>query len=725
MSMLKQSEVVLVIEQMHCASCVQGVEDALCAIDGVVSASVNFATGHAKIGIESQKVSTEQLIKAIGHLGYEAHPLVGRADEPKRAIRSFAMLLARVSFSLLGSAIFLAISLGAVLPLFVQFIVAAAVQGFGGWPFYLGTWGSLRRGSANMDTLVALGTSTAFGYSSWILFAHMHQALYFDTSTWLVTMILIGRVLEARAKRRGNRSMRALLELQPRVARIRVGEIIEVVPLDRVRVGDHFVVRPGEKMPVDGTVVQGEASVDEAMLTGESLPLHKGIGSAIYAGTINLDGFLEAETKRTGEETALGRIISMVERAQNSKAPIQRLTDRVTAWFVPVILGIAAVTFGGWWGFAHALTPSIVYAVAVLVIACPCALGLATPTVIMVAGAKAAEQGVVVKDMSVFERAQKMQALVIDKTGTVTEGRPQVERSQLFEGASQERCFAVTAALCERSNHITAQAILASLHAKNVQPAHLEAFTSVAGKGVSGRVDGEIFYLGSAAFLQEQGIALNGQMAEECSMLVLLGKPGQLLGCFTLVDRTREGSVEAIRALHRRGIKVFLLSGDRKEVTQKIAQELEIVDWEAQVLPEQKQQFVEKVKQRYGLTGMVGDGMNDAPALAAADIGFAIGSGADAALQSASVILMRPHIGGVVDTIELARLTFAKIAQNLIFAFGYNLLAVPIAAVGLLPPVAAGAAMALSSLSVVLNALSLQRKRKNSYSLASSHEYQI
>ncbi|NGX45249.1 MAG: putative copper-importing P-type ATPase A [Chlamydiae bacterium] len=598
---------------------------------------------------------------------------------------------------------------GVPVPPLIQGILATIVQFFSGYVFYLGAYQGLKRASVGMDALVALGTSAAYFFSLYVVFFEPGRGLYFETSSVLISFILIGRLLEQRATDKARGGMKALLSLQPKMAWVKEGEEWKEIPTVEVSLGALFRVRPGDRVPVDGVVVEGASVIDESMLTGESLVVEKQLESPVYAGTINKHGSLVAKATKVGEETALGHIVRLVREAQGSKAPIERLADKISAVFVPIVLVVALLTWVLWWWIAGMGGEGIINAVAVLVIACPCALGLATPMVIIVACAKGAEMGVLIKDAAALEKAQKIERLLVDKTNTVTEGIIKVSRISL-----DERFWPIAKALAEASEHPASGAVADALRRQQIVSLPMDQFLSVPGRGVQGEFSEQVYFLGSTTYLAQQGVdqtLLDQALAEEVGMVVALGTKDELLGYFTLSDEIKEGSREAVKALQQRGIEVILLTGDREKVGEEVANALGVDLFEAEVLPAEKADRVRDAKAAGKVVGMVGDGVNDAPALAAADVGFAIGSGTDVAMESASVGLMRSHIRGVVHTVDLAKATFKKVKQNLGFAFGYNILGIPLAAFGFLNPMVAGAAMALSSISVVLNAISLQRSR--------------
>lgn len=615
------------------------------------------------------------------------------------------MLIVRAAFAAVFSIPLILHMFGLAVPVLLQGILATAVQFFSGWPFYKGTFRGLKNLSVGMDALVALGTSAAYFFSLYVALVEPSRGLYFETSSVLIAFILIGRVMEQRATEKARGGMKALLSLQPRMSWVKEGEDWKEIPTVEVTLDTLFRVRPGERVPVDGLVVEGATAVDESMLTGESLVVEKQVDSPIFAGTINKHGAIVAKATKVGEETALGHIIRLVREAQSSKAPIERLADKISGIFVPFVLVVALLTWILWWTIGGMPREGIINAVAVLVIACPCALGLATPIVIVVACAKGAEMGILIKDAAAIEKAQNINRLLVDKTKTVTEGVLHLENIAL-----DPRFLPIAKALAEASEHPASGAIAEALRQKQIVSLPMQKFLSVPGRGVQAEFGDEIYFLGSTTYLTEQGMRLEEAFEEETGMVVALGSNGALLGYFTLSDEIKEGSREAVLELKKRGIEVILLTGDREKVAEKVANALEVDAYEARVLPGEKGDRVQDAKAAGKIVGMVGDGVNDAPALAAADVGFAIGAGTDVAMESASVGLMRSHIQGVVQMVDLAKATFKKVKQNLVFAFGYNILGIPLAALGFLNPIIAGVAMALSSISVVLNAIALQKK---------------
>ncbi|WP_287369156.1 copper-translocating P-type ATPase, partial [Thauera sp.] len=611
-----------------------------------------------------------------------------------------------------------------LVPRWLQLLLATPVQFWIGARFYRGAWASLRGGGANMDVLVALGTSMAYFYSLVVTLANRHDLhVYFEASAMIITLVLLGKLMEARAKARTTAALDALLRLQPKMARVeRDGELVEV-PVESLQPGDLFVLRPGDAVPVDGVVEQGESAVNEAMLTGESLPIDKQAGDTVFAATLNGNGLLRCRATGVGAQTLLAGIIRLVEQAQGSKAPVQRLADRIAAVFVPVVVAIALLTFAGWWLASGDFQQALINAVAVLVIACPCALGLATPTAIMVGTGQGARAGMLVKNAEALELAERIGVLAVDKTGTLTEGLPAVTDVVPAADWTRERLLAVAAALEQGSGHPIATAIVAAACADAIDLPATEAVNAVGGMGIEGRIRGEAgvqaVLLGSPRFLLERGIglaeAVSDDLAAAGKTLVAVAVDGVFAGLIGVADRVREDSAAAVARLQAKGVRVVMLTGDHPATAEAIARHTGITDWRAGVLPGDKAAAVEALRQAGDdkplRVGMAGDGINDAPALAAADVSFAIGVGADVAVEAADITLVRNSLHGVADAIDLSRATLSKIRQNLFFAFIYNVLGIPLAAAGMLNPVIAGAAMAMSSVSVVSNSLLLRRWR--------------
>ena len=721
----------LTIYGMTCAACAMRIEKGLNKLAGV-RAEVNFASETARVRYVPGLASVEQLTAAIRKAGYDASERVEASAEEEKARRAEAY---RADLRLLWISI--ALSLPLVLQMFatfdsaghewlprwLQLALATPVQFWIGRRFYVGGYKALRGGGANMDVLIALGTSMAYGLSAIVTLAGLqHQHVYFEASAVIITLVLMGKLLEARAKLGTSAAIEALIRLQPKTARVERDGVLVEVPVASMQIGDIFVVRPGESIAVDGLVATGESGIDESMLTGESLPVGKRPGDKVFAGTLNQQGLLRCQAEGVGAATMLAGIIRLVREAQGTKAPIQRLADQVAGVFVPVVVAISAATFALWWGIGGELAPALVNAVAVLVIACPCALGLATPTAIMVGTGRGAQVGVLVKNAVALERAEKIRTLILDKTGTLTEGKPVVTDVVPTAGFSERDLVAAAASLESGSAHPLAHAVLE--HAKQLAltltPIH--DFRSETGKGVQAVLDvpalgaEQTLLLGAPAFLAESGLAIDAAaispLEDQGKTVIAVGGAGRVLGYLAIADKLRASSREAVGKLRGMGIDVVMLTGDNAATAKAIADAAGVAKYKAQVLPGDKAAAVAEFKSAGQVVGMVGDGVNDAPALAAADVSFAIGAGSDVAIEAADIALMRNDLLSVVDAISLSRATLSKIRQNLFFAFIYNVLGIPLAAAGMLNPVIAGAAMALSSVSVVSNSLLLRRWRR-------------
>jgi len=710
----------LALEGMTCAACASRIEKALNRVPGV-AASVNFAIEKARVTLGAN-VSPEALIGAVRKAGYDARVLTGddKGAEKIRHAGQYRLELRRFWVSALLTLPLLAQMFAMfsgghqeLLPRWLQLALATPVQFWIGRRFYAGAWHSLRGGGANMDVLIALGTSMAYFFSAAVTLWQLPQHVYFEASAAIITLILMGKLLEARARGKTSAAIEELIKLQPKVALIeRDGKLTETDVTALVS-GDIFILRPGAGIPVDGAVLTGESSVNEAMLTGESLPVAKTAGSTVFAGTINQNGLLRCRATGVGAATALAAIVRLVEEAQGSKAPIQRLADTISGIFVPIVVAVSAVTFAAWWAWHGDFTVALINAVAVLVIACPCALGLATPTAIMVGSGRGASAGVLVKNATALERAGKLDVLVVDKTGTLTAGRPSVTDVVAFGACSEAEVVQLAATMEQGSGHPLALAIREYAAKLDLSPLALSGFNATAGKGVRAVVDGAELWLGSPSFIAEHAAAADAgrldALLAQGKTVIALATTGHPLGLIAIADPVRATSARAVAGLTALGIEVIMLTGDNAATAWAIARATGIEHYTAEVLPPHKAQQVEALKARGRIVGMVGDGVNDAPALAAADVSFAIGAGSDVAIHAADITLMRNDLMSVVDAITLSRATLGKIRQNLFFAFIYNVLGIPLAAVGMLNPVIAGAAMALSSVSVVSNSLLLKR----------------
>ena len=724
----------LQISGMHCASCSARLEKVLNQLPGV-AATVNIATEKAHIAYDPRQTEIATLIKAVQGAGFDAHPLRDFAAEKQARAAAYRReqlqfgIAALLTLPLLVEMLLMFAGIHAMLPGWLQFALATPVQFWSGWRFYTGAWSSLRGGSANMDVLVALGTSAAYLLSCAVLLFDLDQPLYFEASATLITLVLLGKLLEARAKGKASSALEALINLQPKMAHVERDGVTQELAVEQMRVDDIFLVRPGESVPVDGTVLEGSSSLDEAMLTGESLPQTKQAGNKIYAATLNQHGLLKCRALAVGSHTQLAAIIRLVEQAQGSKAAIQKLADQISAVFVPVVVAIALLTLAVWWLMGSSFSAALINAVAVLVISCPCALGLATPTALVVSTGRAAQEGILVKDAAALERAHKVAVLVVDKTGTLTEGKPAVTDLLPIGGIAPDELLRFAASLAQGSTHPLSRALLDRAQAGQITTLQTANISEFPGHGLRAEIDGRHYLLGSPSFAIGEGVAIDKQqtlalqqqgktvivLAKTISPLPLAGEglgeraSYKLLGSLAFADRLRASSRAAVAQLDAMGIRVIMLSGDNQATAQAIAQQAGITEFRAEVLPQDKSALVQSFRADGQLVGMVGDGINDAPALAAADVSFAMRSGSDIAIEAADITLMRNDLMSVVDAISLSRATLKKIRQNLFFAFAYNVLGIPLAALGMLNPVIAGAAMAMSSVSVVSNALLLKR----------------
>jgi Cu+-exporting ATPase len=720
----------LALEGMTCAACAARIEKTLNRMPGV-DAAVNFATESARVRFDRSQADVDALLAAITRAGYAAHVKrdevaeraleSGRRNAAWRALRRELLIAAALTAPFLVQMIAMLADGGMaseeLLPRWWQLLLATPVQFVIGRRFYAGAWNALRGGAANMDVLIALGTSTAWLWSAVVTVFALQQHVYFEASAAIITLVLLGKALEARARAGTSAAIEGLLRLQPKVAHIeRDGQEIDV-SLEHVAVGDRFVVRAGEAVPVDGLVIDGASSADESMLTGESRAVAKLPGAQVYAGTTNLDGFLRCAASGVGSETLLAGIVRLVGEAQGSKAPIQRLADRVSGIFVPVVVAVAAVTFVATWWFAGDAAVALVNAVAVLVIACPCALGLATPAAIIVGTGRAAQLGVLIRNAAALETAGRVTTLIVDKTGTVTEGAPAVTNVHALRGMSRQDVLAAAAALEQGALHPLAQAIVSAARREALTLPSVVQFTAHPGQGAEGVIDAgqRRALVGSLAFLAGRGVAIDVGAIDSIiapgETVVGVALEGKLAGVITLADRVRASSHAAVARLMRARIDVVMLSGDNAATVDAVAREVGIAERRGNMTPACKADEIRRLQAAGNIVGMVGDGVNDAPALAAADISFAIGAGAAVAIEAADVTVIRNDLGAVVDAILLSRATRRKIRQNLFFAFAYNVLGIPLAAFGFLNPVIAGAAMAMSSVSVVGNALLLRRFR--------------
>ncbi|MGG0941422.1 copper-exporting P-type ATPase CopA [Bacillus subtilis] len=723
------------IEGMTCAACANRIEKRLNKIEGVANAPVNFALETVMVEYNPKEASVSDLKEAVDKLGYklklkgeqDSEAAAAKKKEERKqtarlifsAVLSFPLLWAMVSHFTFTSFIWVP---DIFLNPWMQFALATPVQFLIGWPFYVGAYKALRNKSANMDVLVALGTTAAYAYSLYLTFqslgSHGHtDGLYYETSAILLTLILLGKLFETKAKGRSSDAIKKLMKLQAKTATVVRDGQEQIIPIDEVLVNDIVYVKPGERIPVDGEVVEGRSAVDESMITGESLPVDKNPGDSVTGSTVNANGFLKIKAVNVGKDTALSHIIKIVEEAQGSKAPIQRLADQISGIFVPIVLGIAVLTFLIWylWAAPGDFAEAISKFIAVLVIACPCALGLATPTSIMAGSGRAAEFGILFKGGEHLEKTHRLDTIVLDKTGTVTNGKPRLTDAIPFGHFEEKDLLQFAAAAETGSEHPLGEAIIAGVKDKGLEIPKLTRFEAKVGAGILAEAGGKSILVGTRKLMESEQVEHGALLAKmekleaEGKTVMLVSIDGEAAGLVAVADTIKNTSRKAVARLKELGLDVIMMTGDNRRTAEAIAKEAGIANIIAEVLPEQKAAEIARLQKEGRQTAMVGDGINDAPALATADIGMAIGTGTDIAMETADITLIRGDLNSIADAIRMSRLTMKNIKQNLFWALGYNSLGIPIAALGFLAPWIAGAAMAFSSVSVVLNALRLQK----------------
>lgn len=724
---VQKEKIQLKIIGMTCAACAIRIEKALTKVEGVTVATVNLATEKASVEFIPGNTNSDQIITAVKRAGYDA-TVLGEADgDYERTAREKAYKTHKMKFAI-GAILSIPFLIQMIsdftmeygnggffhMSPWLQFLLATPVQFYVGGHYYRDAYNSVRGGIANMAVLVVLGTSAAYFYSLAVTLIGTGQFLYFEAAVIVLTLIVLGKLLETRAKGQTSEAIKALMGLQAKTARVIRGGVEMDIPIEEVQLNDIIFVRAGEKIPVDGEIIEGSTTVDESMLTGESMPVSKKAGDQVIGATVNKHGSFRFKATKVGKDTALSQIIKLVEEAQGSKAPIQHLADKISGIFVPIVIVIALVTFAITYYIAG-FTPALVSTIAVLVIACPCALGLATPTAVMVGTGKGAENGLLIKGAEHLQNSQRVTTVVLDKTGTITKGEPDVTDIVSYGNFPEDELLRIAASAEKGSEHPLGEAIVNRAMEKDIQLVDGKDFTAVPGQGIQVQIDGQPVLIGNKKLMVRNNIEITSALKTlesfegEGKTAMLMAVNNSLAGIIAVADTVKETSAEAIRQMKEMGIEVIMITGDNRLTAEAIAEQVGVDRVLAEVLPEDKSAEVEKLKQEGKVVAMVGDGINDAPALAAADVGIAIGTGTDVAIEAADITLMRGDLMGIVDTFRLSKATMRKIRQNLFWAFAYNIVLIPVAAIGLLNPILAGAAMAFSSVSVVGNTLFLRR----------------
>lgn len=732
------SRIDFAVKGMTCAACVGAVERALKGLEGVLNVTVNLASEKASVEYVPSIVSFTDFKRVVAEAGYTAEEITEEYIDKERELREREFRVLKRTFII--SAILTApVIIGSIFPIpilsnwFVLFMISTPVQFWAGMRFHRAAWSALKHRTTNMNTLISIGTFAAYIYSTIATFSPslferggLSPDVYYDTSATIITLILLGRLLEAKARGRTSEAIKRLMRLQPKTARVLRNDQEKEILIDEVTVGDIVIVKPGERIPVDGEIIEGYSTVDESMLTGESLPIEKSIGDRVYGGTINKPGSFRLKATKIGKETALGQIIRLVEEAQGSKAPIQRLADKVASVFVPSVILIALVTFTAWFFLApgRSFTVALMNFIAVLIIACPCALGLATPTAIMVGTGRGAERGILIRDAEALELAHKVQCIVLDKTGTITKGEPEVTDIMVSDETNEQEVLRLAASAERLSEHPLGEAIIREALKRGIELTKASNFMAIPGGGVRATVNNRDIFIGNQRLMETEGIdtleflPIAETLSDEAKTPVFVAIDGKVMAVIAIADTVKEGSIQAIRDLKDMGIEVSMLTGDRKKTAQAIARITGVERIFSDVLPDQKVEVVRSLKEEKKVTAMVGDGINDAPALIEADIGIAIGTGTDIAIEASDITLIKGDLRSVVEAIRLSKQTMKTIKQNLFWAFFYNVIGIPIAAGLLYPfggpflnPMIASGAMAFSSVSVVTNSLRLRKKR--------------